>query len=220
MSKILLEAKKVVKYFPDGNVTALAGVSCEVRRGEFLAIKGPSGSGKSTLLHLLGGLDTPTEGDVFFQNKRLKDALKEPLFRIKNMGFVFQSFYLWPSLNVVENILLPLVEIRLPRSEKLKRARELLSLMGLARKETAAVNNLSMGERQRVAIARALAAGPSMIFADEPTGSLDSPNATQILSLFRKINQEKNVTIVMVTHEQMADRFFDRSVSLLDGRTA
>ena len=220
MSEILVEVKNVSRHFKDGNVMALTGISFVIKRGEFFAIKGPSGSGKSTLLHVLGGLDTPTAGEVFFQDKRLKEALKEPLFRIRNMGFVFQSFYLWPTLNALENVLLPLVEIKMPRLEKIRRGRELLDLMGLARKEKAAINDLSMGERQRVAIARAMAAEPSMIFADEPTGSLDSKNALQIFELFQEINKEHKVTIVMVTHEQMAERFFDRSISLLDGRTA
>jgi len=216
--RVLIELRDVSKYYEDGKVVALDGVNIKVARGEFLLITGPSGSGKSTLLHIVGGLDSPSEGEIYFQGKKLKDVLKQSRFRIHNIGFVFQAFYLWPTLNVLENVLLPLMESRLKKEERLKRAKALIDVVGLDKKCLSSVTRLSMGERQRVAISRALAMNPRVLLADEPTGSLDSKNAENILHLFRKINQARGVTIVMATHEQMTDDFFDRAIELLDGR--
>jgi len=214
----LIDVKDVSKYYEDGKVTALNNVSMQIKRGEFLVIRGPSGSGKSTLLHLIGGLDSPSEGDIYFQEEKLKDVLKKSLFRINNIGFVFQTFYLWSTLNVMENVLLPLIEVRLSKREKLERAMTLIDEMGLSDKYFSSVRTLSVGERQRVAIARALVANPAIILADEPTGSLDSKNSENILQLFRKINTERGVTIVMVTHEKLPEELYDRAIEIFDGK--
>jgi len=218
MNEVLIETRDVSKYYKDGNVTALNKVNIKVFKGDFFGIKGPSGSGKSTLLHLLGGLDTPSEGEIYFDGKPLGEVLRDSGFRINNIGFVFQAFYLWRTLNVLENVLLPLVEIRITRKEKLERVNGLLKLVGIAHRRYARINSLSMGERQRVAIARALITTPKMILADEPTGSLDSNNAENILELFNRINKDNGVTIVMVTHEKIADDYFSQSVELQDGK--
>ena len=216
--EILIDIKDVSKYYEDGKVTALNNVSMQIKRGEFLVIRGPSGSGKSTLLHLIGGLDSPSEGDIYFQEEKLKDVLKKSLFRINNIGFVFQTFYLWSTLNVMENVLLPLIEVHLSKREKLERAKSLIDEMGLSDKYFSSVRTLSVGERQRVAIARALVANPAIILADEPTGSLDSKNSENILQLFRKINKERGVTIVMVTHEKLPEELYDRAIEIFDGK--
>jgi putative ABC transport system ATP-binding protein len=216
--KSLVNVVDVSRYYNDGAVLALDKVNLNILEGEFLAVKGSSGSGKSTLLHLIGGLDQPTAGQIYFEGEKISELYKRAGFRLNNLGFVFQAFYLWPVLNVLENVLLPLVESPLSGSEKSKRAREAICSVGLADKERAAVNNLSVGQRQRVAIARALVMEPKLILADEPTGNLDSKNTENILSIFKSLNQEKGVTIIMVTHEEKALIYCDRRVELADGR--
>jgi putative ABC transport system ATP-binding protein len=215
---VLIETKELSKYYADGKVIALDKVSLRINQGEFLAIKGPSGSGKSTLLHLIGDLDKPTSGKMYFEGQDLNLLFRQSGFKIRNVGFVFQVFYLWSTMNVLQNILLPLVELNLSKKEKIQRADALIETVGLAQKRLAAVPELSVGERQRVAIARALVARPKLVLADEPTGSLDSKNAENILQLFKKINRESGTTIVMVTHERMSESFFDRSVEIFDGK--
>ncbi len=217
---ILLEAKNISKFYKDGQVKAVNNLSLQVYSGEILAIRGPSGSGKSTLLHLLGGLDSPTNGTVFFNGKSIHAVCRQRGFRVKNMGFIFQAFYLWQNLNVLENVMLPLMEIPLSRKESLLRAREIINDVGLTDRVKASVKVLSMGQRQRVAVARALVAGPSVIFADEPTGSLDSRNAENILQLLRRVNRQHNVTVVMVTHENISTEYHDRQMQVLDGKIA
>jgi putative ABC transport system ATP-binding protein len=217
-NNILIETRELSKYYADGKVAALDKVSFCINRGEFFAIKGPSGSGKSTLLHLIGGLDQATSGEMYFEGKELNSFLKKSGSRLKNVGFVFQVFYLWPTLNVLQNILLPLVELRMSAKEKTQRVDSLLETVGLSHKRQAAISKLSVGERQRVAIARALVAQPKLVLADEPTGSLDSKNAENILQLFKKINRESGTTVVIVTHERMLDSYFDRSINLFDGK--
>ncbi len=218
MDNILIQTKDLSKYYADGKVAALDKVSFNIKRGEFFAIKGPSGSGKSTLLHLIGGLDKPTSGEMYFEGKDLNSFLRKSGSRLQNVGFVFQVFYLWPTLNVLQNVLLPLVELKMSAKEKTQRADRLLEIVGLSGKRQAVISNLSVGERQRVAIARSLVAQPKLVLADEPTGSLDSKNAENILQLFKKINRESGTTIAIVTHERMLDSYFDRSINLFDGR--
>ncbi len=215
---VILEVRDVVKIYPDGQVRALNGVSLQVFAGEFLVIRGPSGCGKSTLMHLLGGLDIPTEGEVLFRGIPLKEASKGKDFRVRNIGFIFQGFYLWQNLDVFDNVMLPLVELEMSREERLARVREAVKAVGLSDKLRFAIANLSMGQRQRVAVARALVTGPSVILADEPTGSLDSVNADNVLHLFRQINREQSRTIVMVTHGQMPPEYYDRQLTMLDGK--
>ena len=215
---ILIEAKNISKFYKDGQVKAVDNLSLQIYDGEILAIRGPSGSGKSTLLHLLGGLDSPTSWTVFLNGKSIQDVCRQRGFRVKNLGFVFQAFYLWQNLNVLENVMLPLMETPLRRKERLLRAKEIINDVGLTDRIKTSVKVLSMGQRQRAAVARALVAGPSVIFADEPTGSLDSRNAENILQLLRRLNQERNVTVVMVTHENISTEYYDRQVQVLDGR--
>ncbi len=214
----LIETINLSKYYKDGKVLALDNVSLKVTQGEFLVIKGSSGSGKSTLLHLIGGLDLPTKGEIYFQGQIASKVYRQKGFRLNNLGFVFQAFYLWPVLNVLENVLLPLMESTLNKQKKLQKAQEVIALVGVTNKITSAVSNLSIGQRQRVAVARALVMNPKLILADEPTGNLDSNNTENILTLFRQLNKEKNVTIMMVTHEEKALAFCDRYIQILDGR--
>jgi len=216
----LIRAVGISRYYSDGKALALDKINLKIAKGEFLVIKGPSGSGKSTLLHLIGGLDLPTCGQIYFQGQPASNVYRQAGFRVNHLGFVFQSFYLWPALNVLENVLLPLMEISLPRQEKIRRAREVIGLVGVDDKILSCVNNLSMGQRQRVAIARALVMGPELVLADEPTGNLDSKNAENIMNLFKTLNKQNNLTVVMVTHEDKALEFCDRWIHLSDGRLA
>lgn len=215
---ILLEANNISKFYEDGQVRAVDNISLQVYSGEVLIIRGPSGCGKSTLMHLLGGLDSPSSGMVYFKGQPIHQVCRKRGFRVKNLGFVFQSFYLWQNLNVIENVMLPLLELPMRERERVLRAKKIINDLGLIDKIYASVKILSMGQRQRVAVARALAASPSVIFADEPTGSLDSRNSENILQLFRSLNQKHEVTIVMVTHENIPKEYFDRQVQLLDGK--
>jgi putative ABC transport system ATP-binding protein len=214
----ILEAKNVTKKYVSGDVLALEGINIAIKKQEFLAIMGPSGSGKSTLLHLLGGLDHPTDGEVLFEGRPLDKLLSQDRFRIKNIGFVFQAFYLWSNLNVFENIFLPLMEADFNKAEKIDRVMNMVKSMGLEQRIKASVKTLSMGERQRVAIARGLVMKPRVLFADEPTGNLDSHNTEQILKIFQKIRSEQSATIVLVTHEKSVQNFVDRTINILDGR--
>jgi ABC-type lipoprotein export system ATPase subunit len=216
--ELLIEAIKLSRYYKDGKVLALDNVNLKVNKGEFLVIKGSSGSGKSTLLHLIGGLDFPTSGEVYFEGQIAKQVYRQKGFRLNNLGFVFQAFYLWPVLNVLENVLLPLMESSLTQQKKLQKAKEVINLVGIIDKIYSSVNNLSIGQRQRVAIARALVMDPKLILADEPTGNLDSKNTENILTLFKTLNKQKEVTIAMVTHEEKALVFCDRWIQLSDGR--
>ncbi len=217
MNETLIEARHIAKYYRDGNVQALNGVSLAVGPAEFVVIRGPSGCGKSTLLHILAGLDRPTSGEVFFEGRSLMESLRQPGFRARTFGVVFQAFYLWPSLNVLDNVLLPLGAGGIQRRSRRKEALSLLEMVGIIDKARAGVRMLSVGQRQRVAIARALIAGPKVILADEPTGNLDSKNARNILGLLQRINQEKKVTIIMVTHQKAAEIGSPRVVEMLDG---
>ncbi|MFA5393352.1 MAG: ABC transporter ATP-binding protein [Candidatus Ratteibacteria bacterium] len=217
-SGFIVEAKNLSKFYENGRVAALSEINLQVTNGEFLTIRGSSGSGKSTLLHLLGGLDLPTKGEIYFEDKNLKDMVRQSKFRINNIGFVFQTFYLWPILNVLENVLLPLLESDFDKKERIKKADLLINMVGLEGKRLFAVNKLSVGERQRVAIARALVMGPKLLLADEPTGSLDSKNKENVLDIFLRVNREKKTTIIMATHETGKSYQFSRSIELLDGR--
>jgi ABC-type lipoprotein export system ATPase subunit len=214
----IIRTVKLCRYYKDGKVLALDNVNLSIAKGEFLAIKGSSGSGKSTLLHLIGGLDTPTSGEIYFDGQIAREAYKTRGFRLNHLGFVFQAFYLWPILNVLENVLLPLMESSLAKQKKLSKAKDIINLVGMNNKISSSVSNLSIGQRQRVAIARALVMDPKLILADEPTGNLDSKNTENILTLFKTLNKQKNVTIVMVTHEEKALIFCDRWIQLTDGK--
>jgi putative ABC transport system ATP-binding protein len=218
VSEPLIAVRNASKTYRDGHVRALDRVSLSIESGEFLAIMGPSGSGKSTLLNLIGALDLPTEGEVFFRGQSLsKMASLDPL-RASEIGFIFQSFYLLPNLTAAENVQLPMFEGRLDSGQRVTRARELLSRVGLADRMSHLPEQLSNGQRQRVAIARALANEPSVVLADEPTGALDSTSGAEVMQLLVDLNAAHGTTLVVVTHDQnVADRA-RRIVRMLDGR--
>ena len=200
-------------------VHALQGVTLDVERGDYVAIVGPSGCGKSTLLNLIGVIDHPTAGTVEIAGKRV-DAMSDreaTSFRLHNIGFVFQRFYLMPILSALENVALPMAEARLAREARGKKAAELLEYVGLGDRQRHRPSELSGGEQQRVAIARALANGPLLLLADEPTGELDASTGAQIISLFRRLNDD-GTTIVVVTHDEDLASAARRKIHMRDGR--
>ena len=204
----------------EGTVEALAGVDLGVRRGEFVAVAGVSGSGKSTLLHLVGGLDRPTDGQVWVDGVELGSAGESELthHRRQRVGFVFQTFNLLSRLTALENVALPLMFAGVPRREREARARALLEGVGLGRRLHHYPTQLSGGEQQRVAIARALVHNPAVILADEPTGNLDTQTGAEIMALLRRLNRERGVTVLLVTHDPAAAAVTDRVIRLRDGR--
>ncbi|HEX2386778.1 MAG TPA: ABC transporter ATP-binding protein [Candidatus Binatia bacterium] len=215
----LIDVRK--SYAQGGSeVTALAGVSLDIARGEFAAIMGPSGSGKSTLLHLIGGLDRPSAGDVLVDGKVISqmDDDAVTLFRRENIGFIFQFFNLLPTLTGIENVALPLVLDGRSEREADSRAEALLERVGLAARRDHLPEQLSGGEIQRLAIARALVFDPPILLADEPTGNLDSKTGAAVLETIRQINREAGSTVVMVTHDRDAAARTDRILHLRDGR--
>jgi putative ABC transport system ATP-binding protein len=200
-------------------VHALQGVSLDVERGDYVAIVGPSGCGKSTLLNLIGVIDQPTSGTVTIAGKRV-DAMSDreaTSFRLHNIGFVFQRFYLMPILSALENVVLPMAEAKVPARERKARAQELLDYVGLSSRERHRPSELSGGEQQRVAIARALANHPALLLADEPTGELDARTGTEIISLFQRLNSD-GTTIVVVTHDEDLANAARHKVHMRDGR--
>jgi len=199
-------------------VNALQGVNLKVEKGDFLAILGPSGSGKSTLLNMIGALDKPTEGKVFIEGvdvSTLKDNELADLRR--RIGFVFQFFNLIPRLTAKGNVELTMAILGLGKSERRKRAEELLETVGLKERANHKPAELSGGERQRVAIARALANNPKFLLMDEPTGNIDSKTANEVIELVKRLNEEKGVTIIIVTHDQQITSQTKRTVQMLDG---
>lgn len=218
----ILEARRVSKEYRMGEVTvrALHEVDFTVAKGEFVAIMGPSGSGKSTLLHLLGGLDSVSDGEITLAGHRLTQLNDNQvtLVRRRNIGFIFQFFNLLPMLTAEENIALPLLIDGQNPNDHRERIDHLLRLVGLADRRYHKPDQLSGGEQQRVAIARALVTNPAIVLADEPTGNLDSKTGEEILRLLRRSCDELYQTIVMVTHDARAASFADRVVFLMDGR--
>jgi putative ABC transport system ATP-binding protein len=218
-SAFLLDARHVSRIFADGQVSALVDVSLSVRRGEYVAIVGPSGSGKSTLLNLLGALDQPTQGEILFGGRPLSATRDLDALRARQIGFVFQSFHLLPTLTAIENVQIPMFEgPKCSPSERIRKARELLATVGLAHRLNHLPNQLSVGERQRTAIARALANDPPLILADEPTGNLDSRSGQEILDLFDALRRQRGVTLVVITHSSEVARRAQRIVTIRDGR--
>ena len=216
----VLQTKELKKYYGTGEnlVKALDGVAFDVEQGEFVAIVGTSGSGKSTLLHMLGGLDRPTDGEVFIEGKNIFALQDEELtiFRRRKIGFVFQNYNLVPVLNVYENILLPIqLDGNTPDEEYIN---SIIETLGLKEKLENLPNNLSGGQQQRVAIARALAAKPAIILADEPTGNLDSKTSQDVLGLLKVTSQKFSQTIVMITHNEEIAQLADRIVRIEDGK--
>ena len=200
-------------------VHALQGVSLDVERSDYVAIVGPSGCGKSTLLNLIGVIDQPTSGTVTIAGKRV-DAMSDreaTSFRLHNIGFVFQRFYLMPILSALENVALPMAEAKVPADERSARAAELLKYVGLSSRERHRPSELSGGEQQRVAIARALANHPALLLADEPTGELDARTGAEIISLFQRLNSD-GTTMVVVTHDEDLANAARHKVHMRDGR--
>ncbi len=212
----LIELKGVKKSI--GQEHILKGVDFGVYEGEFVAIIGASGSGKSSMLYIMGLLDRPTEGEVFFEGQRVEFSDEKRLSEIRNkkIGFVFQFHYLISEFNLLENVMLPAIKMGMERDKAEERAYELLKKLGLGGKEKRKIYQISGGEMQRVAIARALMNKPSVILADEPTGNLDSKNTQRVMEIFQEINSE-GTTIVMVTHELELAKLSHRVVEVKDG---
>lgn len=218
---IAVECKHIVKDFKIGDSTTkvLKGISLQIMQGEFVSIMGPSGSGKSTLLYILGGLDVPTGGSVYLNGTNISRFKDEQMSRIRrqNVGFVFQFYNLIPNLNVEENIMLPLLLDGKRMRDYKKRLSCILEVVGLADRRKHTPRELSGGQQQRVAIARALIGSPEILFADEPTGNLDSKIGGEIMHLLRDINRENGQTIIMVTHSPEAAASSSRVITVRDG---
>ncbi len=217
-----LVAKNLTKVYVMGETTveALKGIDFEIGKGEFAAITGTSGSGKSTLMHMLGCLDTPTKGQYFIEGTNVADATRDELAQIRNkkIGFVFQKFHLLPDLTALDNVALP----RLYAGDTEKQAREhaakLLDMVELGDRKTHYPYQLSGGQQQRVAVARSLVNNPAILLADEPTGNLDSTTGEVILEMFKQLNEQQGVTIIIVTHEPDIAAKTKRIISLVDGK--
>jgi putative ABC transport system ATP-binding protein len=214
----LLRVENLSKTYADGGVAALVNVSLSIAAGEYVALMGPSGSGKSTLLNLLGALDQASGGEVYFEGRPLSAIHDLDRFRAQKLGFVFQSFFLLPTLTAAENVQVPMFEGPLSLEARSRRADDLLASVGLANRANHLPGKLSVGERQRVAIARALANDPILLLADEPTGNLDSRTAEGVLDLFERLHYERGLTIVMVTHGQEVANRAERIIQMRDGK--
>ncbi len=217
----MIEMKNVSKIYNMGKekVIALDDVSLKINKGEFVAIVGPSGSGKSTLMHIVGGLDSPTNGDIFIEGNdisKLKDK-KLSKYRNEKIGFVFQAFNLENSQTALENVMMPLIFAGVSKKERKERAKKALEIVGLSNLEKHKPNEMSGGQRQRVSIARALVNNPQIVFADEPTGNLDSKSGESIMNLFHEINN-KGFTVIMVTHNPEEAKRAKRVIEIKDGR--
>jgi putative ABC transport system ATP-binding protein len=218
MTSPLLEVRDLRKSYDEGRIEALRGVDLSINAGDFLAISGPSGSGKSTLLQLLGGLDTPTSGEVLFRNARLGSTIDLDTYRSQNVGFIFQAFHLMPTLRVLENVQVPMLAVNENGFDRMRRAEALLREMGMEHRLRQYPNELSAGERQRVAIARALANAPDILLADEPTGNLDSVNTARIMEILTGIQKQRGMTLIVVTHENDIAHSAARQIRIRDGR--
>ena len=216
----MIKARNLKKIYP-GTVSTIAldGVSFDIEEGEFVAIMGPSGSGKSTLMHIMGFLDRPSSGNYKFKGKSIDDLTDDELARVRNkqMGFVFQSFNLLPRTTVLDNVRLPLAYAGLSSEREDEMTKEALKAVDLSHRVSHFPNQLSGGEQQRVAIARAIVNNPLIIFADEPTGNLDSKSGQQIMDTLQKLN-EKGHTIILVTHERYTSEMAKRIIQLKDGK--
>lgn len=221
MAKELIRTENLSKNYRLGESTvhALRNVSLTIANGQFLSIMGPSGSGKTTLLNLLGALDLPTSGKVFLDDIDLTQVPESKLYEVRRnkIGFVFQHFYLIPTLTTIENVLVPVIPVR-NNKQFSDRAKKLLKIVGLEGREHHKPNQLSGGEQQRTAICRALINSPEVLFCDEITGELDSATADKIISLLKEINENEGVTVAFVTHDPQVSSRCDRILTLKDGR--
>jgi len=218
MTSPVLEVRNLRKSYDDGRIEALRGVDLSIEAGDFVTISGASGSGKSTLLQLLGGLDTATSGQVLFQNAQLGTAIGLDDYRAHHVGFIFQAFYLLPTLRAIENVQVPMLAVKQEGQNRAQRAEELLCEMGLEHRLNQYPNELSAGERQRVAIARALANHPSVLLADEPTGNLDSVNSARIMEMLIGIQKKRGMTLIVVTHENDIANSAPHHIRIRDGK--
>ncbi len=222
MSEALLSARAVTKAYALGRRTleVLRGVDLEVQRGEFLALRGASGAGKSTLLHLLGGLDTPNGGEIWFAGENLARLAEAGQTRLRNqkVGFVFQAYHLLPELDALENVCLPARIARVATAETEARGRDLLAQVGLAERLEHKPYELSGGEQQRVAIARALINQPELVLADEPTGNLDSHTGEGIIELLARLHTENHTTLIIATHDANVAARAPKVIELVDGQ--
>lgn len=218
----IIQAKNIYKVYNETNVPvyALNGVDLEIEKGEFTAIVGPSGSGKTTLLNIIGGLDLPTEGDIYIEGTNLKSLSSRKLidFRLHNIGFVFQAYNLIPVLTAMENTEFILELQGMPKKDREKRAMEILETVDIADKKDHKPGQLSGGQQQRVAVARALASRPKYIIADEPTANLDSKSTEELLTLMKKMNEKFETTFVFATHDQRVMDKARRIVTIEDGK--
>lgn len=224
MSEALIELRGITKSYGSGGAEfkALRGIDLTVRRGEFVAVMGPSGSGKSTLMNLLGCLDTPTSGQYFYENIEVEklNADQRSLMRRHALGFIFQGFNLLSRTSALENVELPMIYRGIARAERHYLAREALVTVGLSTKLKNTPAELSGGQQQRVAIARAIVTSPSTLFADEPTGNLDSKTTVEIMDLLVQLNVERGITILLVTHEENVAAYARRAIHVRDGLIA
>ncbi len=218
----VIRVRNLYKIYRVGEtkVRALNGVDFEIYKGEFVAIVGTSGSGKSTLLNMLAGLEKPTKGEIIIGKVHMERLTEKQLvaFRREKVGFIFQSYNLLNTMNAVENVALPLSFRGVAKRVRLKKAREFLALMGVADQEKHMPNQMSGGQQQRVGIARALVVDPQIIFADEPTGNLDSKTTMEVLRLMQRIVREQKQTLVMVTHDNNLASYADRRIRIVDGK--
>ena len=218
----MIIGKNIVKSFKDGNkiTTVLKDVSLEIEKGEFVAIMGRSGAGKSTAMYQLSLLDEPTSGEIFLDGVDTHNMTQDERtnFRLNELGYVFQDYSLMNDLNAIENVAIVLLMKGYSKKEAFEKAREALSSVGLADKTENTPAQLSGGEQQRVSIARAVVHNPKILFADEPTANLDHANSNTVMDIFRTLNKEKGLTIVMVTHEDEYRKIVDRVITLDDGK--
>lgn len=221
-SKSVIEVHDLYKLYRLGNnaVRALDGVDFTIGEGEFCAIVGPSGSGKSTLLNMMAGLEKPTKGQVIIEGQHLEKMNENQLvaLRREKVGFIFQSFNLLPTLNAAENVALPLTFRGMPKRLRIKRAMIALDMVGLRHHIKHKPLQMSGGQQQRVGVARALVVNPAIIFADEPTGNLDSTTSGEVMDLLQKVVRKHNKTVVMVTHDDKLAQFADRIFHIIDGK--
>ena len=219
---MFLQIQGIQKSFGagDSRVDVLKGLDLDIERGEFCVLLGPSGSGKSTLLNMLAGLEKPTKGQIVIAGEHIEKKSENQLvkFRREHIGFIFQSFNLLPALSAVENVALPLTFQGMDKAKRLEKAAQVLDLVGLSGHKNHKPTQMSGGQQQRVGIARALVVNPQIIFADEPTGNLDSHTSAEVMELIRKIIHEQNQTLVMVTHDDHLAGFADRIFRISDGK--
>ena len=216
-NKNIIIIQDLKKRYDDGKTAALDGVDLKIRKGEFVSLMGPSGSGKTTLLNMIGALDRAEEGNITVAGHDLMEKKDFSSFRSKEIGFIFQFHNLIPNLTVSENVQIPMLETEVPHEKMVQRANKLLESLNLGNKINQVPTKLSGGERQRVAIARALVNHPSIILADEPTGSLDSKNGDMILNLLKDLHDKEQVTLIMVTHDMKVASMAKRTIEVLDG---